>query len=778
MAMRGLIVAIESYGAMREGLSPTLDGTHAGALAFRRWLVEERGVEPQHIRFCAEDEGLEGRTGGATLNEIVDQIDALVAEGQDHTEQLFVYLAGHGFCYTDVDGVRVADVLLAADYRDRQHGWRTCLSIDEVVKWLRLSLGPLDHFYFVDCCRNGIGAAEIKVAQIGPYGASDLGFPAVYMLYSTTPGQLAAVKSGFTSVLVDGLNGNGRAKDWFDGRMAVLFRTLKPYLVKAVPGQAVDGREEGNHDGLIRVIDPTPQYTCTVLVEHAAVDDQFTLELKTWPQGHQLGSREFTGPSYELREPPDAYRLSVLSNGVELTALDPLPADLFSDCTIRFAKPRARRGAGPEAAPAPAPAATQVRAPEAARVVVRRAGEPEREETGAGEFTLDLAPGTYAVEVRDRRDVTVRREELNVGAEPPAELDFARFERSPLRDALLQAIPGHHHGGAVDFSETLGPMPDQGLDLWLGVIGAARILESPQDDFSKLGPLPLASFDQTPAGACPLYLLAGLEDGAPLAAGVDGPLAPIESHQAIPGLHELVLPDLGAGVHLLGVRVGAGEPLTLPVAGLANRATLVTAWRPPRRAALRPVRAADPAPLRATPVRGPARVRAAAADRAPPGRAPAAVRRRPRAHRRDRRGRAHVAALRQVVRARLHPVRRVRARSSRQGRAAARGGHQLPQLLRGVPRRRGDRPARRHGVVDARPAPAGPRRPARARPPAEPAAAAAGGPPLRGSLDALARRAGEPLTPRLRWLRRARSTARRGCAPPRDGDLSSAAAAR
>jgi hypothetical protein len=583
MPLRGLIVAIESYAQMQEGLAPTLDGTHAGALAFRKWLVEERGVAPEHIRFCAEDEGLEGRTSGATLDEIVDEISALVNEGRDKTEALFVYLAGHGFSYTDIDGVRVADVLLAADYSDRQHGWRTCLSIDEIVKWLRLSLGPLDHFYFVDCCRNGISAAEIKVAQIGPYGASDLGWPDVYMLYSTTPGQLAAVQSGFTRVLVDGLNGNGRAKDLHNGQWAVLYRTLKPYLVKAVPGQAVDGREEGNHDGLIRVIEPPPRYTCNVVVDDAGADEEFRLELAT-VRGQPLPSRTFKGPSYPLSEPPDDYRLALFADGVALTPLDPLPLDLFSDSTFRFTKPRARRrgAAVPEAAPAPPPP-TQVRAPEAARIVVRRAGEPETEATtGSGEFDVELAPGTYDVEVLDARNLTVRHDELHVGAQPPAAIDLARFERSPLRDALLQAIPGHHQAGAVDFSETLGLMPDQGLDMWLGLIGAARILQSPMDDFSKLGPLPLASFDQTPAGACPLYLLAGLEDDAPVRAAVDGPLEDSPSHSTIPGLHELVVEDLGAGVHLLGVAVGRGEPLVLPVAGLPNRATLVTAWRDDR----------------------------------------------------------------------------------------------------------------------------------------------------------------------------------------------------
>ena len=582
MPARGLIVAIESYAQMQEGLSPRLDGTHAGALAFRKWLVEERGVDPDEIRFCAEEE-LPGRTAGATLTEIVEQINKLVANGQNTTEQLFVYVAGHGFCYTDIDGVRVADVLLASDYDVRPNGWRTCVSIDEIQKWLRLSLGPLDHFYFVDCCRNGISARDIRVAQVGPYPASDLGFPAVYMLYSTTEGQLANVQSGFPRVLVDGLNGDGRAKDWYQGQMAVLFRTLKPYVVKKLPGQAVDGRDEGNHDGLIRIITPTPGYTCTVLVEGAEADEEFTLEVSTWPEGHRLGSRQFKGPRCELREPPDTYQLSVSAAGVELTTRDPLPADLFSDCTIRFSKPRARRRGRPEpgVSPVPPPSPTQVRAPQSGRVVVRRAGEEEGEE-GAGEFHVDLAPGTYIVEVLDDRDVAVRREELHVGVQPPDRIDLAQFERSPLRDALLQAIPGNHHDGAVDFSETLGPMPDQGLDLWLGVIGAARILLSPQEDFSKLGPLPLASFDQIAPDACPLYLLAGLEDGAPLAVGVDAPLVARPGHLAIPGLTELVVPHLGAGVHLLGVRVGAGGPLTLPVPALPNRATLVTLWRDAR----------------------------------------------------------------------------------------------------------------------------------------------------------------------------------------------------
>src|SRR5262245_47177955 len=54
MAKRALIVAIEGYAAITEGLARQLPGTLAGALEFRSWLIEEQGVAAADIYFCTE----------------------------------------------------------------------------------------------------------------------------------------------------------------------------------------------------------------------------------------------------------------------------------------------------------------------------------------------------------------------------------------------------------------------------------------------------------------------------------------------------------------------------------------------------------------------------------------------------------------------------------------------------------------------------------------------------------------------------------------------------
>src|SRR4051812_9215574 len=140
MARRGLIIAIEHYAQIADDLARELPGTHASALAFRRWLIDEQGVDPANIIFCAEDNALEGRTAGATRSDIVRALATLIAAGQDETEQLYVYYSGHGFCFTDVDQIRLADVMVGADYSDRLSGSGTCIAIDEVQRWLSVGL--------------------------------------------------------------------------------------------------------------------------------------------------------------------------------------------------------------------------------------------------------------------------------------------------------------------------------------------------------------------------------------------------------------------------------------------------------------------------------------------------------------------------------------------------------------------------------------------------------------------------------------------------------------
>jgi hypothetical protein len=205
-------------------------------------------------------------------------------------------------------------------------------------------------------------------------------------------------------------------------------------------------------------------------------------------------------------------------------------------------------------------------------------------------FTGSLRPGPYQVRVLESGWTALRSFRFLVdptsspiGAENIAGLgglriDAASRDPSPLRDSLLDLIPGQHNSAYADFSEQIGPLANQDLGLWLSIIGASRILGA--QEFSKLGSLPLVSFDDVQSGAAPIYLLAGVEGpfGVAEAAvwqldAVAPQLAPMHPVFGIPGLHELRT-DTAPGMHLVYFRAGNMATCASVAYCLPNRATL------------------------------------------------------------------------------------------------------------------------------------------------------------------------------------------------------------
>src|SRR5262249_45344906 len=138
MPARALLIAIQNYSVLSDNLSGGLDGTHAAATNFYKWLTTSKRLDPANIYFCPDDQNLPGRTAGATRDEIKDAIIALDAAGKDNTPELYVFFSGHGFFYTDTGGRVTANVLVAADFRNRAHSGDKCVNIDELRKELRL----------------------------------------------------------------------------------------------------------------------------------------------------------------------------------------------------------------------------------------------------------------------------------------------------------------------------------------------------------------------------------------------------------------------------------------------------------------------------------------------------------------------------------------------------------------------------------------------------------------------------------------------------------------
>src|SRR4051794_34327880 len=125
---RALIVAIETYAAI-DGMTKNLDGTHQAATRFREWLLNDQNVLPEDIYVCSEDPAFEGRTAGATRDEIVDELGKLAEAGRNKTTELYFLFIGHGLSYKDVNGADLVDLILAANYSTHAKADRASLQV-------------------------------------------------------------------------------------------------------------------------------------------------------------------------------------------------------------------------------------------------------------------------------------------------------------------------------------------------------------------------------------------------------------------------------------------------------------------------------------------------------------------------------------------------------------------------------------------------------------------------------------------------------------------------
>lgn len=613
MAIRGLIIAIEKYPAI-QGFGNDLPGTMAAGVAFRKWLIDVKKAAPENILFCTEDTTVEGRTSGASIDNLIEALASLHKVGKDRTEQLYVFFSGHGFLYREDTRRRAADVLLAADFSSLQSptAGRKLLRLEEVQTKLQITMGPGDHFYFIDACRNQVDTNQVTVAEMGlTLSPSSLGYPTVYTLYSTNRGAAAFVESDFSKHLLAGLQGMGRAKVWSqtgEEEMEVIHSSLQAYVTNKLSGQEADAKVDGTGRGVILEIRPAPKYQCTVEVEGAGPDDEFTLIVKNG-RGQQIGDeRTFKGPAFSFSELPEFYRLSLLYRG---RALEPesFKAELWDACTARFTMPTARdtrrgipfgpppvfRGAVRGRSPAQEPTQKDDTSPALLRVTGLPYSVLSVEDVASGRqeplpegVEKPLPAGRYVVRMLDPEGATVRKQEISLEAGETTSVDLSTRPESPVRSVILSHLPPYAYDkGTVSFSERLGPpIADDDIGLWLAILGASRVVDDP-NSFSKLRDLPLASFEDVPPGSSAVYVLAGGDGLKDLRLAVQSPLEedflePLnwrETREVVPGFagfrHARI--DHKPGPVFLSFAADQEIPLTVSSYCLPNRATLVIA---------------------------------------------------------------------------------------------------------------------------------------------------------------------------------------------------------
>lgn len=589
MAARALIIAIENYLQVEGGgMAKTLPGTLQAGLNFRDWLLEkwnaEGAVEPQLI-FCSEPVQSGGR--GATSDDIRNALLELKENGQNSTEELYVFFSGHGFSFREKPGSRV-DILVSSDFRKPALSTQCCLKLDEIIFWLRIHLGPGRHYYFVDSCRNPLTAKQIQPSSLLPIDPQASGEASTFLLQSTIEGATAAVGGPFPAMLLAGLRGRGKAKTWdtkVNDAMFVRYDSLRAYLKRmAAADQQITSRADGTDgesDAVLVVLRPIPLSNCKIEINAPPPVKGEIMYRRGRSKADE--HRVLSSGSSVLQLEPDDYLVSVRLEGGAVSPRDPVPVDLYEDQTLVFSMVREEILSAPvdlETAAAAVAGDVDFFMPEHTALMLHNVLTGEEifvDETG---HTL-LPAGRYLATFGNTVDPSMVRKEIEVAPGETIAVNLAEWRQSAPHVAIASQLPYYAvQPSGLDFSESLGGLiTDPDLDLWLAIVGGGRVLGS-TGDFSKLANFPLHQFLSEPAGASPIYVLAGFENvdtSFEVALSRDARVRWSATTQpyGMSGIRESYL-SATPGSQLLSFRIGDQPGYTVATLAAPNRVMLVT----------------------------------------------------------------------------------------------------------------------------------------------------------------------------------------------------------
>jgi hypothetical protein len=409
------------------------------------------------------------------------------------------------------------------------------------------------------------------------------------LLQSTVDGAVAAVNGKFGAALMEGLRGRGRAKVWVPqatDKMYVRYDSLRTQLKSLLATSQritsrVDG-SDGESDGILAILQPVPKSRCIITIEGVPAAIHGELVLRRGRSGADERQSLSNQPAVIELEPDD-YIVSLRLNNVAAETRMSMPADLYDDRTVVFTLPAAAtvRGGLESLAIAPESAVSNVDivVPANTTLDIRNINSG-LEKSFAASARQRLPPGQYFTTLRSHTGQVLKRQDIRLAGGERI-INLTEWQQSAPHSAIANQLPPEAVvGGTVDFSESLGgPITDPDLDLWLALVGGARII-GPWGDYSKLAQFPLHSFAEEGPDASPIYVLAGLENPAAvleLAISHDGNVtwSPAIQPKAMPGIHEAYFPQQ-AGSWLLSFRIDGGAPYTIASLASPNRAMLIT----------------------------------------------------------------------------------------------------------------------------------------------------------------------------------------------------------
>lgn len=548
---RGLIIAIEQYNP--QGQIPTqLAGTKKTAEAFRKWLVEKKGVQDEDIVTLVSDTFPASQT---TKPEIAKKISSLQLAWQEQADELYVFISGHGISQKETSWPN--DYFITSDFESFEFSGDAMIPVQALQRVLSRALGPGTHYYFIDVCRTELPPEEVEPGKLGVTEKKANNAEAAYLaLFSTRTGATADVKSEFGAAIVDGLGGKGRAKQWEQDKLFVTWDKLEEYVQARIEPQEIEPASRGKGVKRILRVEPVVNSPCDIEVVDAEADDEFDVKVIDVKTHATLQTETFRGTKHHLDLRPDDYVIEVTNAGEPLERIEPPEGnvDLYDACTVKFRKHTAAPGGA-------VPAMLEVHVPEAATARITEAGSGETYTIEGPEFSLTSVE-SYSIEMLDRGVVTERvRRTLSPGER--AELTLGAPRRTRAHEAIRRK---------VDLSKTVGPVISQDLTLWLTLLGASRVVRN-SGAYPDINALKLRKFEDVKRGASPTYVLAGFEKDKPSSAIAGG--TKLTKIKGLPNVLHARL-DTKPGPSLLELAFPeAKTELTIATHALPNRVTLV-----------------------------------------------------------------------------------------------------------------------------------------------------------------------------------------------------------
>ncbi|WP_437636211.1 caspase family protein [Sorangium sp. So ce854] len=594
MAKRAIVIGVERYPNRKNDDVP---GAVADALAFYDWVTSDEGVPPESIALHLSP--LSGRADArpATAAQIERSIAELRRLGEGCTERLFVYYSGHGFASGTDMSDQPEPAIVCEDFESIEWTGRLALKFRQIREVLR-GLGPGEQYFFLDCCRTIVTRERLSLGEVAiNVRPAANGEPAQGTLWSTAPGRAAAAataageRSAFTEALLAGLRGEGRARAWRDESLIVEFHLLASHVNERLRSDGQEAYPETR--GLLpplRVLyppEPLPTVPCEVTVEGASPDDAIELEVSGRADDEPKLCK-LTGGRGAVELVVGFNRIKPRLHGCELKPPS-VSKDFFTPDQVRFRVVR-RRGSAPwgdklrahaferglltdAIEDAVHPVNVHLELPRSS-ATIRLRDQVGRERTPAiadhgGRRVALLLPGKYRLEIEEA-GLLVHEQvfEVRPGASqrvtvvPPDPVD-------PTRRSLLARV--REESGWISPSESLGPLADHHLPLWLSLLAVRAVY----DVCEGLAGIPAPPVRGVPARQAALMILMTASSRPevalfPLADGGASrrPVA-LEANGAVEGLWHGVV-DTAPGGYLLG---WAGGRAAIALYALPDRVT-------------------------------------------------------------------------------------------------------------------------------------------------------------------------------------------------------------